>query len=66
MWPVVARVVAGMPTSLITPVEDRKRLARRLAGSGRGFAEQYGFRVTNNPASLFQVLYPVGAAGPSG
>ena len=46
-----------MPTSLITPVEDRKRLARRLAGSGRGFAEQYGFRVTNNPASLFQVLY---------
>ncbi len=38
-------------------MEDRKRLARRLAGSGRGFAEQYGFRVTNNPASLFQVLY---------
>jgi hypothetical protein len=46
-----------MPTTLITPVADRKRLARRLAGSGRGFAEQYGFRVTNNPASLFQVLY---------
>ncbi|MFC5925087.1 hypothetical protein [Micromonospora vulcania] len=46
-----------MPTSLITPIEDRKRLARRLAGSGRGFAEQYGFRVTNNPSSLFQVLY---------
>ena len=46
-----------MATTLITPVEDRKRLARRLAGSGRGFAEQYGFRVTNNPASLFQVLY---------
>ncbi|GAB3937654.1 hypothetical protein GCM10027614_16250 [Micromonospora vulcania] len=22
-----------------------------------GFAEQYGFRVTNNPSSLFQVLY---------
>ncbi|MEU5962475.1 hypothetical protein ABZ777_14810 [Micromonospora parva] len=45
-----------MATSLINPVEDRKRLARRLAGSGRGFAEQYGFRVTNNPSSLFQVL----------
>ncbi|MGA4728663.1 hypothetical protein ACPB67_14655 [Micromonospora taraxaci] len=46
-----------MPTTLITPMADRKRLARRLAGTGRGFAEQYGFRVTNNPASLFQVLY---------
>ncbi|MET8277733.1 hypothetical protein [Micromonospora sp. NPDC005174] len=45
-----------MASTLINPVEDRKRLARRLAGSGRGFAEQYGFRVTNNPASLFQVL----------
>ncbi|MFY1615015.1 hypothetical protein [Micromonospora sp. WMMD736] len=45
-----------MATTLITPMEDRKRLARRLAGTGRGFAEQYGFRVTNNPASLFQVL----------
>ncbi|MFG1881691.1 hypothetical protein [Micromonospora sp. NPDC049102] len=47
----VARVVAGMASTLINPVEDRKRLARRLAGSGRGFAEQYGFRVTNNPAT---------------
>ncbi|AEB45798.1 MULTISPECIES: hypothetical protein [Micromonospora] len=37
-------------------IEDKKRLVRRLAGSGRGFAEQYGFRVTNNPASLFQLL----------
>lgn len=45
-----------MATTLINPMEDRKRLARRLAGTGRGFAEQYGFRVTNNPASLFQVL----------
>ncbi|MBQ1024583.1 hypothetical protein [Micromonospora sp. C95] len=44
-----------MPTTVAT-IEDRKRLARRLAGSGRGFAEQYGFRVTNNPSSLFQVL----------
>ncbi|MDG4797306.1 hypothetical protein [Micromonospora sp. WMMD1082] len=44
-----------MPTTPAT-IEDRKRLARRLAGSGRGFAEQYGFRVTNNPASLFQLL----------
>ncbi|MGW0505952.1 hypothetical protein [Micromonospora sp. NPDC003241] len=43
-------------TSTVSTVEDRRRLARRLAGSGRGFAEQYGFRVTNNPASLFQVL----------
>ncbi|MFF5181386.1 hypothetical protein ACFY2Q_25440 [Micromonospora sp. NPDC000316] len=46
-----------MATTLITPLEDRKRFARRLVGSGRGFAERYGFRVTNNPASLFQVLY---------
>ncbi|MEV6691915.1 hypothetical protein AB0M35_10665 [Micromonospora sp. NPDC051196] len=37
-------------------IEDKKRLVRRLAGSGRGFAEQYGFRVTNNPSSLFQLL----------
>ncbi len=44
-----------MPTAVST-IEDRKRLARRLAGSGRGFAEQYGFRVTNNPSSLFQLL----------
>lgn len=43
-----------MPT--IDTIEDRKRLVRRLAGSGRGFAEQYGFRVTNNPSSLFQIL----------
>jgi hypothetical protein len=38
-------------------VDDKKRVVRRLVGSGRGFAEEYGFRVTNNPASLFQVLY---------
>ncbi|MEV2239756.1 hypothetical protein [Micromonospora sp. NPDC049891] len=44
-----------MSTTTVT-IEDRKRLARRLAGSGRGFAEQYGFRVTNNPSSLFQLL----------
>ncbi|GIJ25034.1 endonuclease [Micromonospora qiuiae] len=44
-----------MPTTVST-VEDRKRLVRRLAGSGRGFAEQYGFRVTNNPSNLFQLL----------
>ncbi len=43
-----------MPTN--ATIEDRKRLARRLAGSGRGFAEQYGFRVINNPSSLFQIL----------
>jgi hypothetical protein len=45
-----------MPTSASITVEDRKRLVRRLAGEGRGFAEQYGFRVTNNPSSLFQLL----------
>ncbi|MFC7550896.1 hypothetical protein [Plantactinospora sp. GCM10030261] len=37
-------------------VERRKRLVRRLVASGRGFAEAYGLRVTNNPGSLFQVL----------
>ncbi|MGN9778484.1 hypothetical protein ACTMS0_22350 [Micromonospora sp. H33] len=40
----------------ISTIEDKKRLVRRLAGGGRGFAEQYGFRVTNNPSSLFQIL----------
>ncbi|MFG1954521.1 hypothetical protein [Micromonospora sp. NPDC048830] len=45
-----------MPTSAISSIEDKKRLVRRLAGSGRGFAEQYGFPVTNNPSSLFQLL----------
>ncbi|MEV6813863.1 hypothetical protein [Micromonospora sp. NPDC051296] len=45
-----------MPTTAISTIEDKKRLVRRLAGSGRGFAEQYGFRVTNNPSSLFQLL----------
>lgn len=37
-------------------VEDKLRFVRRLAGSGRGFADQLGFRVTNNPAALFQLL----------
>ncbi|MEU5726709.1 hypothetical protein ABZ783_33525 [Micromonospora sp. NPDC047738] len=46
-----------MPTSVISSIEDKKRLVRRLAGDGRGFAERYGFRVINNPSSLFQVLY---------
>jgi len=45
-----------MATTATTSVEERRRLARRLAGRGRGFAEEYGFRVTNNPSSLFQVL----------
>lgn len=52
-----AGVDAGMPTTAIASIEDKKRLVRRLAGDGRGFAEQYGFGVTNNPAQLFQVLY---------
>ncbi|TDC41275.1 hypothetical protein [Micromonospora sp. KC213] len=42
-------------TSATSRTEDRKRLVRRLAGD-RGFAEQYGFRVTNNPSNLFQLL----------
>lgn len=37
--------------------EDKKRIVRRLIGGGRGFAETWGFRVTNNPANLFQLLY---------
>lgn len=45
-----------MPTTAISSIEDKKRLVRRLAGE-RGFAEQYGFRVLNNPSHLFQVLY---------
>jgi hypothetical protein len=35
---------------------ERRRLARRLLAAGRGFAEEYGFPVTNNPSNLFQVL----------
>jgi hypothetical protein len=46
-----------MPTSVVSSVEDKKRLVRRLAGDNRGFAERYGFPVTNNPSHLFQVLY---------
>ncbi|MEU3456506.1 hypothetical protein ABZ671_23335 [Micromonospora sp. NPDC006766] len=46
-----------MPTSVISSVEDKKRLVRRLAGDNRGFAERYGFQVVNNPSHLFQVLY---------
>ena len=45
-----------MPTTATFSIEDKKRLVRRLAGE-RGFAEQYGFRVINNPSHLFQVLY---------
>ncbi|MFC4147860.1 hypothetical protein ACFO0M_16505 [Micromonospora mangrovi] len=41
----------------MSSIEEKKRLVRRLAGDGRGFAEQYGFRVVNNPSHLFQVLY---------
>ena len=37
--------------------EEQKRLIRRLIGSGRGLAEAWGFRVTKNPANLFQLLY---------
>ncbi|MBF9131939.1 hypothetical protein I0C86_23670 [Plantactinospora sp. S1510] len=45
-----------MATTATTSVEDRKRLVRALVGRSRGFAEEYGLQVTNNPASLFQVL----------
>ncbi|MEO3927255.1 hypothetical protein ABGB07_25800 [Micromonosporaceae bacterium B7E4] len=45
-----------MATTATTSVEDRKRLVRRLVARSRGFAEEYGLQVTNNPASLFQVL----------
>lgn len=45
-----------MATTATTSVEERKRLVRRLVGRSRGFAEEYGIRVTNNPGSLFQVL----------
>lgn len=37
--------------------EEQKRLVRRLVGTGRGLAETWGFRVVNNPANLFQLLY---------
>lgn len=37
-------------------VAERKRLVRRLIGD-RGFAEEQGFAVTNNPGGLFQLLY---------
>jgi len=46
-----------MPTTATSSIEDKKRLVRRLAGDGRGFAEQYGFPVLNNPSQLFQLLY---------
>lgn len=32
-------------------------MVRRLLAGGRGLAEEWGFRVTNNPANLFQLLY---------
>ncbi|MFY1692538.1 hypothetical protein [Plantactinospora sp. WMMB782] len=43
-------------TTATASVEDRKRMVRRLVAGNRGFAEEYGFQVTNNPANLFQVL----------
>lgn len=45
-----------MPSS-VNSTEQRRRLVRRLMSGGRGFAEEYGFPVTNNPSSLFQLLY---------
>jgi hypothetical protein len=46
-----------MATTVQASVEEKKRVVRRLVGGGRGFAEEYGFGVTNNPARLFQLLY---------
>jgi len=43
-----------MPTR--ASLADRRRSARRLVADGRGFAAGYGLPVTNNPASLFQLL----------
>lgn len=38
-------------------LEEKKRLVRRLVRNGRGFAEEFGFRVSSNGANLFQLLY---------
>jgi hypothetical protein len=39
-------------------IEEKRRMVRRLVGrTGRGFAEAWGFGVTNNGATLFQLLY---------
>ena len=39
-------------------IEEKRRIVRGLLGAaGRGFAEECGFRVTNNTAKLFQLLY---------
>jgi endonuclease III len=42
----------------MTEIEEKRRLVRALRSRmGRGFAEEYGFRVIANPARLFQILY---------
>lgn len=46
-----------MTSTVTADTEQRKRIVRRLVASGRGFAEEYGFQLTNNPGSLFQILY---------
>ncbi len=39
-------------------VDEKRRLIRRLLDqAGRGFAEECGFPVTNNPTNLFALLY---------
>ncbi len=39
-------------------IGEKQRIVRGLRGTaGRGFAEECGFDVTNNPAKLFQLLY---------
>src|SRR5436305_5968813 len=51
-------------TSAVSSVDEKRRLVRRLLErEGRGFAEACGFPVTNNPSSLFRLLYLALLAG---
>lgn len=47
----------GSSATLDGDLAAKKRMVRRLLAGGRGLAEEWGFRVTNNPANLFQLLY---------
>ena len=48
----------------MSSVDEKRRLVRRLLErEGRGFAEACGFPVTNNPSSLFRLLYLALLAG---
>lgn len=57
-----ARTRRGASDAVSSPaldgdLADKKRTVRRLLSGERGLAEEWGFRVTNNPANLFQLLY---------